>query len=97
MNTKLNDIKKIAKTLSEHEVRINKLEQHNEVLTTRVNALCEGNYELNNTIRKLKSSQVASSSIASSEVIFSGIPLSLALNPSTAVTKVLKPIDASHQ
>ncbi|KAK0076458.1 hypothetical protein PV326_010765 [Microctonus aethiopoides] len=49
MNSKLNDLKKITKTLNDHDVRISKLEQHNEVLATRVTSLSDENLELNNT------------------------------------------------
>ncbi|KAK0070937.1 hypothetical protein PV325_013829 [Microctonus aethiopoides] len=103
MNSKLNDLKKITKTLNDHDVRISKLEQHNEVLATtifitqRVTSLSDENLELNNTIIKLQSSQVISSSTSSSNVIFSGIPQQLVQNPLTAIAKILNSIDASNQ
>lgn len=97
MNSKLNDLKKITKTLNDHDVRISKLEQHNEVLATRVTSLSDENLELNSTIIKLQSSQVISSSTSSSNVIFSGIPQQLGQNPLTAIAKILNSIDASNQ
>ncbi|KAK0072428.1 hypothetical protein PV326_000089, partial [Microctonus aethiopoides] len=97
MNAKLNDIKKIMKTLGEHDVRINKLEQHNDVLITRLNTLCEENKVLNNTMTKLKSTNVPIQSSASSNIIFTGIPQSHSLNLSTAISKVLRSIEASNQ
>ncbi|KAK0076214.1 hypothetical protein PV326_010948, partial [Microctonus aethiopoides] len=97
IDNKLNDIKKMAETLSEHETRINKLEHHNESLAAQVHTLSEENHQLNAAIKSLTVPREISSPKTSSDVIFSGIPQSLYNNPLTAVTKVLKSIDASHQ
>ncbi|KAK0073038.1 hypothetical protein PV325_010364 [Microctonus aethiopoides] len=50
MNIKLNEIKKIVKTLNEHEVRLGKLEQHNESLTLQIAALSNENQKLSSEI-----------------------------------------------
>lgn len=97
INNKLNDIKKMAETLSEVKTRIYKLEHHNEYLVVQVNTLCEEYHQLNAAMKSLTESREISSPKTPSDVIFSGIRQSLSCNSSTAITKVLKSIDASHQ
>ncbi|KAK0169760.1 hypothetical protein PV328_010402 [Microctonus aethiopoides] len=75
MNIKLNEIKKIVKTLNEHEVRLGKLEQHNESLTLQIAALSNENQKLSSEVCLLKQSNATNIPKLSSEIIISGVIL----------------------
>ncbi|KAK0159460.1 hypothetical protein PV328_010336 [Microctonus aethiopoides] len=97
MNIKINEIKKIVNTLNEHEVRLGKLEQHNESLTLQITALNNDNQKLSSEFCLLKQSDTIYTPKLSSEIIMSGIPQTHSTNPLTATSKILHSIGASHQ
>ncbi|KAK0075940.1 hypothetical protein PV325_006150, partial [Microctonus aethiopoides] len=97
MNFKVNEIKRIAKIVTEHEVKIIKLEQENESLSLRLDTLSVDNQKIVSEINHIKEIRTINPPNISSELIISGVPQSLAHNPLTAVTKVLQSIDASQQ
>ncbi|KAK0176665.1 hypothetical protein PV328_000780 [Microctonus aethiopoides] len=63
-NEKLNDIKSIVKSLSEHQVRIQKLEQHNALNSKRMADLTEQYKIMSNELQALKQSLVSTSSVS---------------------------------
>lgn len=97
MNLKLNEIKKMSKMLNEHDERINKLEKHHDSMSLQINEIKNTNNKLATDLQHHIDIPNYSSTDTSADVIIVGVPESLSCNPLTAISKVLRSIDAALQ
>ncbi|KAK0073898.1 hypothetical protein PV325_009039 [Microctonus aethiopoides] len=97
ITTKLNEIKNLTKTLADHEVRIKKLEQQNNLLSNELSEVLDQNELLAREIEELKVtlSGISSESILS-EIIISAIPIQLSDDLQHVVSRVLTSLDSSQ-
>ncbi|KAK0077009.1 hypothetical protein PV326_010370, partial [Microctonus aethiopoides] len=79
-----------------HEVRINKLEKHDESISLQVTTLCNNNQKFAADLKQHIEEHNNSLTSISSEVIIAGIPQALSHNILTAIAKVLQSIEAKH-
>lgn len=93
----MNEIKNLTKTLADHEVRIKKLEQENNLLSNELSEVSDQNKSLAKKIEELEvtSSNISSKSM-SSEIIISAIPIQLSDDLQHVVSSVLTSLDLSQ-
>ncbi|KAK0160222.1 hypothetical protein PV328_007650 [Microctonus aethiopoides] len=80
-NDKLTEIKNIAKSVAEQQVRIQKLEQQNVILSKNVVNLSQQNRVIVNDVHDIREGLANMTKQPSSELIISGIPAELELEP----------------
>ncbi|KAK0160242.1 hypothetical protein PV328_007670 [Microctonus aethiopoides] len=80
-NDKLTEIKNIAKSVAEQQVRIQKLKQQNVILSKNVVDLSQQNSVIVNYVHDIREGLANMTEQPSSELIISGIPAELELEP----------------
>lgn len=95
-NNKLTEIKNIAKTIADHQVRIKKLEQQNATLSKNVADIASKTDIIANNLKECQRGILSSVSPPSSEVIISGLPSQLPLERHVIAEKVLSALDAQY-
>lgn len=89
----LNEIKNITKSITDHQVRIKKLEQ-NIVLNKNMSDLRQQNSSIIKDVANIKNEQIDASIRPSPEIIISGIPTQLELEPSVIVENILSSLNS---
>ncbi|KAK0071631.1 hypothetical protein PV325_012602 [Microctonus aethiopoides] len=93
-NEKLNDIRIIAKSLEEQQLKIKKLEENNINLSKQMMEVRQQNDSLVKDVDFLKHNTQSVNSSSSPEIIISGIPAMLNLEPCEITEKVLAALDS---
>lgn len=93
-NDKLTEIKNIAKSVAEQQVRIQKLEQQNVILSKNMDDLSLQNSVTVNDVHEIREDLANMTEQPSSELIISGIPAQLELEPKQMINQLLMSLKA---
>lgn len=95
-NNKLTEIKNMAKTIADHQVRIKKLEQQNATLSEYVADIASKTDIIANNLKACQRGIISPASPPLSEIIISGLPSQLPLERHVIAEKVLSALNAQH-
>ncbi|KAK0071137.1 hypothetical protein PV326_001633, partial [Microctonus aethiopoides] len=93
-SNQLKEIKNIAKSVSDQQLRITKLEKHNASLSKNVSDIIEQNKSLALEVSEIKNSLNNVTTPSSPQIIISGVPNQLNLEPHDMFERTLAELDA---
>ncbi|KAK0087668.1 hypothetical protein PV326_005084 [Microctonus aethiopoides] len=95
-NSKLTEINNLAKTVANQQVKINKLELQNSTLAKNITTLVRQQEINTNDVKVIKHDLTKALNHSSPEMIISGVPIQLAIEPQTVVNNLLRSLNAPH-